>query len=732
MRGSLRRATAVLAAIAVAACACLAIAGSASALPAKFHGLGYTVGDEDDLNYTQWSGSEYFRYPVSMTLVKANGWKSTEDVFARAKSHGITVIPILQRATGGSSERSMPTEAQFPEWTQFVKEAVQRLGRLGSFWGGQSNSLAPIAWEVWNEPNRGENGNAAKQADPEAFTRLLKVTHDAIASVDPGATVLLGGLYWNAQTGFEGNGAYNMSGEEFLGKVRTAEALLYGQSGQNFDGLSLHPYAFGEKKPGESSNERNARLINRVTDSIKEARVALNLFGGGSGKGIWITELGWPTPGPGWESNTSPWGVSEDDQDSLLHDSFLMIAGMQSTYNIQSLVWYNAQDSGQSSWDQHSGVVNAGGGYKKAWGTLMEQAGGGYGTTTTATRWTLNGQPGWVNLEGSVTAIGGPPINNAFVNIDLQKYENGWQHNTYLHPNLSNSQYVQSNFGVGTGKWRFKTYFPAQGPFRKSESEWVEFEIKDGWQLESRYSGKCLDVSNVSTANQALFHQWDCLNPATQQNQVFTLVPQGGGYYQIVARHSGRCADVVSAEQKDGALVQQYTCLGSNQPNQIWQLVTVGEYFNLVAKHSGKCLDVAGPTINNGASVQQWTCLGANQFNQLWRLRSVNSADIPTSTSIGITSVVNGTPGSVSVNGHVEAGAYPIGGQYVNVNYQKWENGAWETKFSNHPTLDGNGNYSKNGQGVGVGSWRVRTVYPGSSGQHLAESISEYKGFTIK
>lgn len=724
MRGRLRRALGAFAVIAVAVCACLGFAGSAVALPAKFHGLGYTVGDEDDLNFTQWSGSEYFRYPVSMTLVKNNGWGPTEEVFARAKNHGITVIPVLQRATGGSAERAMPTEAQFPEWTQFVKDAVQRLGRGGTFWNGQQNSLAPAAWEVWNEPNRGENGNSAKQADAEGFTRLLKVSHDAITSVDPGATVLLGGLYWNV-----GSTEGNLSGHDFLEAVGIFEEALYGQAGLNYDGLALHPYVFAEKE-GKTK-------VQRVVQSIQEARTTLNFRAGTSGKGIWITELGWPTEGPGWEAKagqtTSPWAVSEDQQETLLNEAFAQIESMQSAYNIQSLVWYNAQDSTIASWDQHSGLVNSGGGYKKAWGAFMERAGGGYTTTTTATRWTLNGQPGWVNLEGSVTPSGGPPINNAFVNIVLQKYDNGWQPNTDLHPNLSNGQYVQSNFGVGTGKWRFKTYFPAQGPFRKSESGWSEFEIKDGWQLESRYSGKCLDVSNVSTANQALFHQWDCLNPATQQNQVFTLVPQGGGYYQIVARHSGRCADVENAGMQDGALIQQYTCLGGGQSNQIFRLVTVsGEYFNLVAKHSGKCLDVAGPTINNGASVQQWTCLGANQFNQLWRLRSVNSADIPTSTSIGITSVVNGSPGSVSLNGHVEAGAYPIGGQYVNVNYQKWENSSWVTKFSNHPTLDGNGNYSKNGQGVGVGSWRVRTVYPGSAGQHLAESISEYKGFTIK
>jgi hypothetical protein len=38
---------------------------SATALPAKFHGLGYTNGEESDLIHAQWSGSEYFRYPVS-------------------------------------------------------------------------------------------------------------------------------------------------------------------------------------------------------------------------------------------------------------------------------------------------------------------------------------------------------------------------------------------------------------------------------------------------------------------------------------------------------------------------------------------------------------------------------------------------------------------------------------------------------------------------------------------
>src|SRR5262249_7094802 len=66
-----------------------------------------------------------------------------------------------------------------------------------------------------------------------------------------------------------------------------------------------------------------------------------------------------------------------------------------------------------------------------------------------------------------------------------------------------------------------------------------------------------------------------------------------GPYYEIVSRNSGKCLDVSGASTEDGAAVIQWRCDGS--ANQQWrpELVASGAV-RLVARHSGKALDVSG------------------------------------------------------------------------------------------------------------------------------------------
>ncbi|MEU0414545.1 RICIN domain-containing protein [Streptomyces griseorubiginosus] len=99
----------------------------------------------------------------------------------------------------------------------------------------------------------------------------------------------------------------------------------------------------------------------------------------------------------------------------------------------------------------------------------------------------------------------------------------------------------------------------------------------DTYTVVNHYSGKCLDISQLSTADGAAVQQWTCLNGA---NQRFTLRPVtalGNSHdYQLVAVHSGKCVDVSTISTAPGALVHQWTCdTGSTlttKKNQIWRL----------------------------------------------------------------------------------------------------------------------------------------------------------------
>ncbi|MEV6792138.1 RICIN domain-containing protein [Streptomyces sp. NPDC051320] len=90
-------------------------------------------------------------------------------------------------------------------------------------------------------------------------------------------------------------------------------------------------------------------------------------------------------------------------------------------------------------------------------------------------------------------------------------------------------------------------------------------------------SGKCLDVAGASTAEGAAVQQYTCNG---QTNQMFTLKPVtalgNSQDYQLVAVHSGKCVDVSDVSTTAGAKIHQWTCdpgsaLGTKR-NQIWRL----------------------------------------------------------------------------------------------------------------------------------------------------------------
>ncbi|MGW0842834.1 RICIN domain-containing protein [Streptomyces sp. NPDC002787] len=100
----------------------------------------------------------------------------------------------------------------------------------------------------------------------------------------------------------------------------------------------------------------------------------------------------------------------------------------------------------------------------------------------------------------------------------------------------------------------------------------------DTYTIVNEHSDKCLDVSGASTADGAAVGQWTC-NGGT--NQQFTLRPVtalgNGKDYQLVAVHSGKCVDVSQISTAVGAKIHQWPCdpasALSTKKNQIWRLL---------------------------------------------------------------------------------------------------------------------------------------------------------------
>ncbi|OLZ74819.1 beta-xylosidase [Streptomyces sp. IMTB 2501] len=90
-------------------------------------------------------------------------------------------------------------------------------------------------------------------------------------------------------------------------------------------------------------------------------------------------------------------------------------------------------------------------------------------------------------------------------------------------------------------------------------------------------SGKCLDVSGASTADGAVVIQYTCSGAANQQFTLNPVTALGSNKdYQLVAVHSGKCVDVSNISTAPGALIHQWTCdpasALSTKKNQIWRL----------------------------------------------------------------------------------------------------------------------------------------------------------------
>ena len=161
---------------------------------------------------------------------------------------------------------NMPhTATQRAAWAKFLKATVRRYGPNGSFWSSNPGlPKHPLRnYQIWNEENfRFFNDTRS----PSLYGALLKTSHAAIHSVDPGAKVLTGGLFMHPKAK---DGIQALTFLNNLYKVKGIKSA--------FDGVAIHPYA------KDAANLRPD--INAVRRLMKRH--------GDSKTGLYITEFGW-------------------------------------------------------------------------------------------------------------------------------------------------------------------------------------------------------------------------------------------------------------------------------------------------------------------------------------------------------------------------------------------------------------------------------------------------------
>ena len=190
-------------------------------------------------------------------------WSFDDQIAGSLAAHGLQWLPILDysahwaQSIPGQDHSAPRSPLDFAAWAGAL---AGRYGPGGAFWRAHPrlNALPVDTYEVWNEPDN----PTFWVPDPDApyYANLYLQTRDAIAAVDAGARVIVGGL---------------TNPKAFLPAMLRARPDLAG----HIDGVAIHPYG------------ANPLVVLRT---VRDARAVLDSLGLSSVP-MYVTEFGWTT-----------------------------------------------------------------------------------------------------------------------------------------------------------------------------------------------------------------------------------------------------------------------------------------------------------------------------------------------------------------------------------------------------------------------------------------------------
>ena len=167
------------------------------------------------------------------------------------------------------------------------------------------------------------------------------------------------------------------------------------------------------------------------------------------------------------------------------------------------------------------------------------------------------------NTDDTLTITLLPPTDSSFPSVAVAQHSQQCLDNTNLATSNGNRQQQYYCEGGDQQLWNFR---PVTG-------------VADTYTLVNQQTGKCLDISGAATADGSAAVQWTCLSGATNQQFTLRKVTYTGNDahdYQLVARHSGKCVDVSGISTAARAAIHQWTCnptAQSSPANQTWRLL---------------------------------------------------------------------------------------------------------------------------------------------------------------
>lgn len=345
----------------------LAPAGASAALPAGFWGVvANEPPDTTQARTLEQGGVESLRVPINWAAVQSSRgaepvWSSVDPFVRSASEAGLSVLPFFvgppawvvryEGVGGARGPVSLPvqTAAQRSAWRELMRLAVFRYGPGGSFWS--ENPLLPARpiriWQIWNEANY---KYFAARPNPAQFGKLVVESFRDLRSADPGARLVLGGLFLQPKGGnvkqAPGRIKRAYFAAEFLERMYRTTPGVRGK----FIAIALHPYS---------------RSYTRLTAEIEEVRAALKKSRD-PGRALWLTEIGWSSGRPSAANGHNQFEKGVAGQTRELNGAFKLLTAKAAAWHIKRVYWFSfTDDPGSCNFCDGSGLFKQGGSVAK-------------------------------------------------------------------------------------------------------------------------------------------------------------------------------------------------------------------------------------------------------------------------------------------------------------------------------------------------------------------------------
>jgi Beta-galactosidase len=346
----------------------LAAGGATHRVPRGFFGIApQSTLTPEDAAYMKAGGIESVRYTLIWPAIQptAKGgydWSYFDEIVTNAAQAGLRVFPTINSTPRWLARKSttlpMQNAKQRTAWSEFLEAAVRRYGPGGEFWRQHATAgvnyepaipkpLPITEWQIWNEANF---FYFTYPVSPARYAKLVRISSEAIKRVNPGAKVILAGLFGEPTA----KGARGMPAAQFLERLYRVPGLK-----NRFDGIALHPYAV--------DSEMLEELVEGFHEVSIDNRDRVPLY---------VTEMGWGSQN---DFNRVAFEQGLQGQVRELRDAYGYLIDNQRRLDLKQVDWFSWKDlSGTCNFCDSVGLFREGARYrpKPAWKAFVALTGG--------------------------------------------------------------------------------------------------------------------------------------------------------------------------------------------------------------------------------------------------------------------------------------------------------------------------------------------------------------------